>query len=205
MTRINPEGDMHSKPTLSLIIAATVGGGAVHLALQACGSVSSSSPDAARADSKPADSNAAAPPIVTDWVAYTPTLTSARAGAAVGNATTTGSWRRIGDTLELHIATRLSGTPTGTGCADYWQWSLPSGLSIDTTKSLGRDATAGVGDAYQPGVHAKVTITTQTGTTIVAVGDPDCLINATTPFAFGANGFFSFEAAFPISGWTATQ
>jgi hypothetical protein len=139
---------------------------------------------------------------VTDEI--TPTLTSASAGAVVGNATTTGSWRRVGDTLELRIATRLSGTPTGTGCGDYWQWSLPSGLSIDTTKSLGT-ATAGVGDAYQPGPHAKVTIAAQTATIIVAIGDPNCIINATTHFAFGADGFITFQAAFPIRGWTATQ
>ena len=180
---------------LSLVISAIVGGGAVQLAFQACGSVSSR-PDAHAASDAPA-------PLVTDWMSYAPTLTSKATGTAIGNVNTVGSWRRVGDTVEIRILTVISGTPTGIGCADYWKWGLPAGLKIDTMKF---SSLSGFGDAYQLGSgHAKLAISTNTGVDLFAVGDQDCFVNGSAPFTFGKDGAVSFVASFPVIGWTTTQ
>jgi hypothetical protein len=188
---------------LSLVIAATVGGAAVQLVFQACGSVKGSSMPDAHADSVTADSLTANVPIVTDWVAYTPTLVSVSAGAVVGNAVTKGAWRRVGDTIELRITTALSGMPTGNGCNDFWEWSLPDGVSIDTAKNLG---IGGMGNAYQLGSgNAKLSVFPHSATKLVAEGDADCFLNAGVPFTFLNTGSISLEGAFPVAGWTSTQ
>jgi hypothetical protein len=187
------------------VLAAVLGGGAVHLALQACGSVKSSTADAGANDGNPFDSKlTATPPVVTEWAAYTPTLTDVANGSAIGNTTTKGSWRRVGDTIELRISTNISGTPTGSGCNDFWEWSFPTGLSPDATKSLG-ESTAGIGDLYQLGMgNAKLNVFIDGNGKIVAEGNQDCFLNATNPFTLGANGNVGLAAAFPITGWTAT-
>jgi len=182
---------------LSLVIAAAVSGAAVQLVFQACGSVKGiSTPDAH------ADSVAPNVAVVTDWMTYTPMLTSVSAGTVVGNAVTKGAWRRVGDTIELRIATALSGTPTGHGCNDFWQWSLPDGVAIDAVKNLG---IGGMGNAYQGGIgNAKLSVQLY-GTQIVAAGDSPCFVNAEVPFAFADTGSISLEGAFPVAGWTSTQ
>lgn len=58
------------------------------------------------------------------WNSYSPTITG------VGTATNEGFWwRRVGDSLEIH-GTFVCGTVT----ASAFRMSLPSGLTIDTTK-----------------------------------------------------------------------
>jgi hypothetical protein len=63
---------------------------------------------------------------VTDWQSYTPTVTGSTSNPTV---TASGKWRRVGDSAEILM--KVSGTANGSG---YYTFSLPSGMSIDTTK-----------------------------------------------------------------------
>jgi hypothetical protein len=118
------------KERLTVVLASMVGGGAVYLAMVACGVVTAkgrtdagSSDRAAIADVRTIAPDAAGTvPIVTEWTSYVPTLTAESSGA-VGSQTTKGEWRRVGDTLEVRILTVLMGTPTGATCTDHWKWS----------------------------------------------------------------------------------
>lgn len=68
---------------------------------------------------------------ITAWTSYTPTI------SGLGSGTTTavaGYYRRIGDSLEAEV--KWSTNSVGTG-ASIVQASLPSGLTIDTTKAAG--------------------------------------------------------------------
>ena len=66
---------------------------------------------------------------VTDWVSYTPT------GSWTTNTTYTGKWRRVGDSIQVQAKITLSGAPNA---ATQLQIGIPSGLTIDTTKKIGR-------------------------------------------------------------------
>jgi hypothetical protein len=67
--------------------------------------------------------------VATDWVSYTPTLTNFTTAGA--NAVNSGLWRRVGDSMEIQITTRMGSTGTASG---VFYWSLPSGYSVDTAK-----------------------------------------------------------------------
>ena len=67
--------------------------------------------------------------VVTGWQSYTPTLTGFTVAGL--NATNSGRWRRVGDSVEISISTRMGATGTATGT---FSWSLPSGLTADANK-----------------------------------------------------------------------
>jgi hypothetical protein len=70
--------------------------------------------------------------VVGEWQSYTPTLKGATNGTTFTNQTTTGKYRRVGDTCEFEVATTFSGAPGGgTGA---FLWTLPNGITIDSTK-----------------------------------------------------------------------
>lgn len=76
---------------------------------------------------------------ISDWVAYTPTVTG------LGTISNDGTfWRRVGDSLEIK-ATIVAGTVT----ADALSISLPAGLSIDASKNPSTTNTASHGFAYR--------------------------------------------------------
>lgn len=67
-------------------------------------------------------------PPVTDWVSYTPTITS---GAGTIVATITGNYRRVGDSAQIQIQYTYT---SGTGAAADFNLSLPSGVVADAAK-----------------------------------------------------------------------
>lgn len=71
-------------------------------------------------------------PPVTDWTAYTPTWSASGTAVSLGNGTVTGFYRRVGDSIEMMIHLLAGSTTTG-GTGD-WKFSLPPGLTADTTK-----------------------------------------------------------------------
>jgi hypothetical protein len=75
---------------------------------------------------------------ITDWQSYTPTFGGT--GVSIGNGTVVGKYKRVGDSLKLSInMTAGSTTAFGSG---YFTFSLPSGLTIDTSKMA--DTSGGV-------------------------------------------------------------
>jgi hypothetical protein len=141
---------------------------------------------------------------VTDWTTYTPTIS-----AWSTNATATGRWRRVGDSLELRVQVDLSGAPTGT----LSSVSLPAGLTIDTTKVPGTQAAGvqvyGYGSIKAAGTAAYgCAVEYSTTTTVTPVvwnvsGTylKDNAITATVPGVFASGDLVQFSAFIPIAGW----
>jgi hypothetical protein len=73
---------------------------------------------------------------VTDWQSYTPSITWS-------NCTSTGRWRRVGDSIEVRFAV----TGTGLAAGGILAIGIPSGLSVDDTK-LPANAQFSIGEFY---------------------------------------------------------
>lgn len=65
--------------------------------------------------------------IPANWIAYTPTIS-----AWSTNTTTTGFWRRVGDSIEVQFLIALSGAPTG----NLNTVTLPSGLTTASARMI---------------------------------------------------------------------
>jgi hypothetical protein len=146
-------------------------------------------------------------PIVTDWQSYTPVM-SRDGGATVTAATSTGRFRRVGDSIEVRIRTTFSATPTSG--ANWYQWSLPSGMSIDFAKTLISSAGAIVGHGMtEQGLSNNIALAayTRSATTVSATanGASTYYVNDSVPFAWGNGGAMTIAFTIPVVGWTATQ
>ena len=139
--------------------------------------------------------------VVTDWVSYTPTLIGVN-GVAYTNQTTTGQWRRVGDSIELLINSSFTGTPaSGTS---YFRWTLPTGLSADTTKVSSVSGAVGVARAFQAAYYTG-TVFYESATTIAIAGDTGTgnFWGASSPAAFANTHTLSFTARIPVVGFSS--
>lgn len=137
--------------------------------------------------------------VATDWVNYTPT------GGWVTNATYTGKWRRVGDSLHIMARVDTSGAVTGT-----FALGLPSGFTIDTAKmnsptqffhSLsGSSVASDSGSAFA----LNVAYNTTTTVALLSGGTGQTVANATNPFTFGAGDFVTLDFIVPVVGATST-
>lgn len=133
---------------------------------------------------------------VSDWNSFVPT------GSWSTNTTYTGEWRRVGDSADVRVKVATSGAPT----AATLTVQLPTGLVIDTAK-----LTTGTYIQLGDGVISDSDTTIYDGpisindTTSVApkvdAGSTITLINATTPFTFGAGDYLTLRFTVPIVGW----
>jgi hypothetical protein len=139
---------------------------------------------------------------VSDWVSYTPT------GTWVANATYTGKYRRVGDSLEVQARVATSGAPSGA-----LTFSIPAGLSIDTAKLnssvAGFTAIEGqavINDSSITGYKAfpvynsatSILIAFQNNVSGAATG-----ANQASPITFGAGDSAEVVFTAPISGWSS--
>lgn len=141
---------------------------------------------------------------VTDWAAYTPTL-----GAGFGSATNISFfYARSGDTL------LVKGTfTTGTTAASLGSFTLPSGLSINTSKISISNTTSNpgpqVGTFSAPNANYYGPLVTAVGTSssLVYVGDQIANSAKLTPqnvsVVIGSTVVVSVNFSVPIQGWSA--
>jgi hypothetical protein len=150
--------------------------------------------------------NASKGVVVTAWQSYTPAMTAWVTGTTIGNQTTTGKYRRVGDSVEVRIYTVFSAAPnSGT---TLYLWSLPPGLTIDFAKTAagGPGELLGYGEASLNsattviGVYAR----TASAVSLFDIGNP-YYVNDNSPYAFAANSDLIFDFTFPVVGWSATQ
>jgi hypothetical protein len=127
------------------------------------------------------------------------------ADAVVTAATSTGRYRRVGDSAEVIIQTKFSSTPS-TG-ASWYHWTLPAGLVIDTAKQTTGGPTIGAGAASGTSVNQQtdLNIYVRTSSTVSAGGTGFWYVNDSTPLTFAANFQFDLYFTVPIVGWTTTQ
>lgn len=159
--------------------------------------------------------NTAQGPPISEWSTYTPTVTYS-SGAAT-NVTTSGKYRRVGDTLQAQVSMVFSGASAAFSGPVF---SLPSGLSFDTAKfsaTASRDQIIGYaqisdsGNTNYSGIAARyvsattfdcfsaMSVATHTGSVPVA----GLVFSSTYPFTLGANDSTTCFIEAPISGWGA--
>lgn len=147
---------------------------------------------------------------ITDWVSYVPSF-----GSWSANVSSTGQWRKVGDTLEAQAHLDFTGAPSGS----LSTIGLPSGLLIDTTKilnsSLARNTFGhGVALANGTGVYqcnigyasSTAVRPTSYGLGGTTVNSPilDEQINATTPNTWKSGDTLDLYFRVPIVGWSIT-
>jgi hypothetical protein len=144
---------------------------------------------------------------VTDWVSYTPDFVGSSNGLAWSNATTTGRWRRVGDSMQIQVATTFSGAP-GTGTGSF-RWGIPSFAIVDTAKipngGSSNYTSLGTVNAIDTGTAFKDAHVLFAGTTQVAViqdGDVDSW-GPTRPFTWASGDGLGMQFFVPIAGWSS--
>lgn len=147
-------------------------------------------------------------PVMTAWATYSVALTDGPAGPTVpvaidNQSSSTGYWRRVGDSVEVRIEVRV---PKCQSFNDALYFSLPPGLTIDTAKipfytTVG-NSMVGKGPAQitnptvlAPLPNALDKVVLQTQTSGVAVGCSDV----------GDGGWTRFQYSVPIQGWSVTK
>jgi hypothetical protein len=134
---------------------------------------------------------------ISEWVSYTPT------GTWVTNATYTGRWRRVGDSMEVLGRVELTGAPTGS-----FTLNLPTGYNVDTSKlpSASGSLVLGVAQALDGGTGYHQGSVLYSSTTAVTVGGDDGSAewSATVPFSFGNTDAVNVLFTVPISQWAGS-
>lgn len=164
---------------------------------------------------KPNDEQYVVPHDVTDWTAYTPTITW------VSNVDTPiGYYRIIGDSMEIRVSVEGSGTPV---TATSLFFDIPSGYTIDSTKIILAEATENFGgwcytkddsaglsysgpfrfiDGDTDSLRTSVSrMTSHSGTTYLDMTS----VGSTVPFTFDNNDTVICTASFPIVGSHSTS
>lgn len=148
--------------------------------------------------------------VMSDWIAFTP-VTSYVANVS----SSSGFYRRVGDTMEVHGSLTFSGTTTSTA----FSVTIPGGLSIDATKMPYTTAQLGVLgliSGYDGTTSSYLgNIVYDTTTTVRARG---LVANSASnhtwqpfseatsiPVGMGSGRSIQFFFTIPIAGWTATS
>jgi hypothetical protein len=150
-------------------------------------------------------------PIVTNWVSFTPTWTALGTDPAIGNGTLEGKWRRVGDTAEISFHVNAGSTTTfGTG--SRYQFGLPTGLVIDTTKLddvAATETNLGIGTVrFSNQRISRIVFFTTTAVEmffIDASGDYSTGVGPTAPSAMASGDRITGDFKVPIVGFNATQ
>lgn len=135
---------------------------------------------------------------ITDWTTFTPT------GSWSTNTGYFGSWRRVGDSMQVQVSISLGGAPTA---ADL-NVNLPTGYAIDTGKipTTSNPGTAfgtwnGLrsGSAYYDGVIGYKSTTSVQLTNDAATNH----VSNVTPVTWGAGDVLTLNFIVPIAGWSS--
>jgi hypothetical protein len=140
----------------------------------------------------------------TEWVSYSANVTNT-AGAALTSSPigggSTGYWRRVGDTLEVRIATTVNCTN------GYPKWYLPTGLSIDTAKVPASYAVVGaanVGDG--PDTETSMTVGIHDANGVVLLGSaPGSAVGTMDCNGLGTAGQARLAFSVPVAGWAVNE
>lgn len=138
-----------------------------------------------------------------DWTAFTPT------GLWVTNTTYTGWWKRNGDNISLRYKLAMTGSP---GIGGHLWISLPSGLTIDTTKidnntsqrALGTCSLLDNGSGVTNGIVAYFNTTAIALQTYLA--DAFGNVTQTAPFSMATGDTIWVEVpSLPIAEWAGSS
>lgn len=141
---------------------------------------------------------------ITDWQSYTPT------GTWTTNTTYQGKYRRVGDSIEGLVTVTLAGAPN----AAALQFTIPSGLTVDTAKfnstlnyipvgtGQGLDTSAGsLGFSFQS-VYLNTTSIRALYQSAVTGSQGE--VTQTSPITWASGDNLQFNYKVPISGWSSS-
>ncbi len=140
---------------------------------------------------------------VSEWLSFTPT------GSWVSNATYTGKYRRVGDSMEVAVTVSTTGAPTAAALSV----NLPSGFTIDTaklSKNAASQATLGSATANDDGTRNYPGIVMFNSSTSVILncaettGSSASSIENDNPFTFGSGDAVSMIFTVPIAEWSGS-
>lgn len=145
---------------------------------------------------------------VTDWAAYTPTLSN----ITLGNGTLAAFYRRVGDSIEVNFSFKM-GTTSSMGTSP--SFSLPNGLTFDSNKftAPNGEQTIGYGKIYDAGTDAFEAIAEVSGNNILVRAvkrqGADYLdfpsIQSTVPMTWANGDAITIRTGLvPISGWSSS-
>lgn len=146
--------------------------------------------------------------VVTEWQSYTPTLTG---GAKATSYSEKATWRRVGSLMEIAYFYRHTNNTGATSSAAY-EWSLPSGYTIDTSAvAVSQSSARGtvLGSAYaHDGTNTAGYVQGYTSTTLAiytgdASNNPQVVGNGFKPIT-GATVSYGFNAFVPIAEWAGS-
>ena len=131
-------------------------------------------------------------PAMSDWRSYVPSIPNVP-------GTPLGQWRRVGDSMEVHVTSLLSGAVSGTISV-----FLPVGFTIDSSKLTGGlTGAVGVASAIDAGTaNFNGTVFVATTTSVSIVGHNQVTIwGITIPFTWANSDELSVDFRVPILGW----
>ena len=141
---------------------------------------------------------------LSEWIAYTPTITAGITGNAFGK------WRRVGDSIEVRSYISVSGATGGTISI-----SIPSGLTTDTSKLADSafedcvgDVTAndqGTSQIYGGNVHVDQSNTNRVRFRRIDGGGSGGYWTNTVPFAWSSSDEIFCNFTLPIVEYAGSQ
>jgi hypothetical protein len=138
-------------------------------------------------------------PIITEWAPYTPTLLAG--GEDLSTSTTSsGFWRRVGDTMEVQISTTFNTCPSPGGEV---YWYLPTTNTVDIKKSP-QFASLGSGVASLGTANEVLTlnVTSQGAASYVGVDVTETTTGGANCNTVGPGGVIRMTVRAPITNWT---
>ncbi len=136
-------------------------------------------------------------PAMTDLgtISWTPT------GSFNTNTTYTGSWKRVGDSMQGYVNMTFSGAPNSTTCTI----TMPSGYTIDTTKvnSSGSGSNIGGCTFTHSGTVYTGSINVSSSTVIYPDLQTTGAITQASPQTIGNGDNIQFHFIVPIAGWSS--
>ncbi len=146
-------------------------------------------------------------PAMTDAVSFTPVLSASTTPPTLGaGSIQNGSYRRVGDSLEVWVDIAFGSSGTNAGSGTY-RLTLPNSLTVDTAKLIQTSLRALVGDANivcagtnYDGVNIEVTGTTPG---YVQLSRANTVVTNASPGAWTANDVIKAHFTVPISGWSS--
>lgn len=152
-------------------------------------------------------------PVITDWVAYTPTIAGRTSNPTQGTGTTKAYWRRVGSDMEVEFS--FTQTALGTAGSGDYLFPLPSGYTVNSTVLANTASASGYNVVGSGQVYSGVSSAVYTGFT-QADGNSIILVVGTNGSSTGAvgSGFlafstnatmrYSFKATIPITEWAGS-
>lgn len=137
------------------------------------------------------------------WTAYTPV------GTWVSNATYTGKYRRVGESMDVQVKIALTGAPTAAALAV----DIPSGFTIDTAKivdTTGFNVPFGMGAGLLSGAGKNYQVLYSDNNTVAVVYQSALTATQTqvtnaAPASYANGDVITLNFSVPISGWSVNQ